>query len=101
VTRPAENQQTVEAALDLADGEKGHTGAGEPCPLCDALVDAHAALRDLVAQAARQEGALDEVESVIDCFVTGGLTDSEFLVELDRALALARLDGALQTKEQA
>jgi hypothetical protein len=79
VTLPAENQQTVEDALNELDGELGY-GQSQA---------ARAALRDLVAQAAIGREVLEEFADI-------GPDSPLYLIDVRNIArdALARLDGA-------
>jgi len=102
VTRPAENQQTVEAAriLDRALTSEGamaryYRGLTDWGQFHEAIEKERAALRDLVAQADQAQDIARRIDALWDA---GG---DDWWAALEELRALARLDGALQTKEQA
>jgi len=89
VTRPAENQQTVEAALDLIVSGEAVTTTREAIERVRTHNAARVALRDLVAQADDARAALEQIDRLGD-----HRAEYPGLVKQIVRHALVRLDGA-------
>lgn len=109
MTRPAENQgvaklqQTVEGEIMLCRDPESRR-AGKECGECHTCL-ARAALRDLVARAARQEHALERIIEYRQC-IRFDITPCDQRAELEEVewcpvcvYRAARLDGVAAGKE--